>query len=84
MWETVFTEDMVMRKPPIQLSVQDRLAAGGLIDMRSEFCPWANISHVTAYREIEAGNLVVSRIGKRVLVAAADALAYRDSKRVSS
>ena len=67
--------------PPVKLTVKDKLEAGGLLDLRREFCPWAGISHVHAYAEIKRGNLTISKIGKRTLVAAADAFAYRDSKR---
>jgi hypothetical protein len=39
------------------LTVVEKLAAGGLLSLRKEFCSWAGMCPVTAYKEISEGRL---------------------------
>jgi hypothetical protein len=63
------------------LTIEQKLAAGGLIGLRTEFCPWAGICPTTAYKEIGEGRLKVVKVGRSTKVAGADAFAWRDSLR---
>jgi hypothetical protein len=63
------------------LTVAEKLAAGGLLSLRKEFCSWAWMCPVTAYKEIPEGRLKVVKIGRKTMVAAQDALAYSDALR---
>jgi hypothetical protein len=44
-----------------------------------DFCRWAGIGRTTAFGEIKAGRLVVSKCGKRSLIRIADAEAWLKS-----
>jgi hypothetical protein len=70
-----------MYKNPPRLPIEQKLAAGGLLSLRREFCPWAGICAVTAYKEISEGRLKVVKIGRNTMVAGQDAIAWRDCKR---
>ena len=48
-----------------------------MLAFREEFCPWMGIGTGTAYNEVKAGRLNLTKIGRKTVVAAADALAYR-------
>jgi hypothetical protein len=63
------------------LTVAEKLAAGGLLSLRGEFCSWAGMCPVTAYKEISEGRLKVVKVGRKTMVAAQDAIAYRDALR---
>jgi hypothetical protein len=63
------------------LPVAEKLAAGGLLSLRKEFCSWAGMCPVTAYKEISEGRLKVVKIGRKTMVAGQDAIAWRDRKR---
>jgi predicted DNA-binding transcriptional regulator AlpA len=56
-------------------TVEDRIRSGGLTTI-PEFCEWASISRVTAYKQIKKGQLKVVKIGRSTKVAGVDALAY--------
>lgn len=60
------------------VSIADRLASGGFLTV-DEFAGWLGISRGLVYKEKKAGRIKLTRIGKRSLVAAAAATAYRDS-----
>lgn len=68
-----------MPNPAATVSIPEKLASGSLLHIRREFCPWIGISAVTAYKEVKAGRLKVTKIGHRTYVAAVDALAFRDA-----
>jgi hypothetical protein len=63
------------------LSIEDRIRSGGLITLSPEFCAWASISRVTAYKLIGEGRLKVVKVGRSTKVAGADAIAWRDALR---
>jgi hypothetical protein len=64
-----------MRKTT-SLSIEDRIRSGGLISLSPEFCDWAGISRVTAYKEISEGRLKTIKVGRSRKVTGPDALAY--------
>jgi hypothetical protein len=66
---------------PTPMTVAEKLSAGGLISLRKDFCGWAGICAVSAYREVREGRLRVTKIGRKTMVAATDALAWRDRMR---
>jgi len=70
---------MVMRNKPT-LSIAQKLAAGGNLTI-DEFAAWAGISRVTVYSEISKGNLTVSKVSKRTLIAASDARSWQEARR---
>jgi hypothetical protein len=63
------------------LTIEQKLASGALLGLRREFCRWAGLCPTTAYREISEGRLRVIKVGRKTMVAAPDALAWRDRKR---
>jgi hypothetical protein len=67
-----------MHKTPERLTIAEKLSAGGLLDFRREFCPWIGVSPVTAYKEVKAGRVTITKIGRKSMVAAEDAIAYRE------
>jgi hypothetical protein len=66
------------------LSIEQKIASGGFLNFRREFCPWVGICAVTGYKEAKAGRLRLTKIGRKTTVAAQDALAYRDTVRAGS
>jgi hypothetical protein len=70
---------MFLRAP--SLSLEQKLSCGALLSLKREFCPWAGICAVTAYKEISEGRLRIVKVGRKTLVAAADALVWRDRMR---
>jgi hypothetical protein len=62
-------------------TIEQKLAAGGFLNFRHEFCLWAGICAVTAYKEAKAGRLRLAKIGRKTVVAAPDAIAFRDELR---
>jgi hypothetical protein len=63
------------------LTIEQKLASGALLSLRREFCRWAGICPVPAYKEISEGRLKVIKVGRKAMVAAPDAIAWRDNKR---
>lgn len=63
------------------LTVAEKLESGGFLALRREFCPWSGLCATMAYREIAAGRLRATKLGSRTMIAAQDALAWRDLKR---
>jgi hypothetical protein len=63
------------------LTIEQKLSSGALLSLRREFCHWAGICAVTAYKEKSEGRLKVVKVGRKTMVAAADAIAWRDNKR---
>jgi hypothetical protein len=63
------------------LTIAQKIAAGGFLSLRHEFCPWAGICAVTAYKEARTGRLRLTKIGRKTVVAAPDAIAFRDELR---
>jgi len=63
------------------LTIAQKLAAGGFLSLKREFCPWAGACHVTAYKEAKAGRLRLTKIGRKTVVAAPDAIAFPDDAR---
>jgi hypothetical protein len=63
------------------LSIEDRIRSGGLIPLSPDFCDWASISRVTAYKLIAEGRLKVVKVGRSPKVAGEDAIAFRDALR---
>ena len=73
-----------MPRNPLILTVEQKLSSGGFLDFRREFCPWIGICTVTGYKEVKAGRVKLTKIGRKSAVAAADAIAYRDAMRSAS
>jgi hypothetical protein len=69
-----------MRKNP-SLTIEQKLASGGFLDFRREFCPWIGFCVVTGYKQVNAGKIKITKVGRKSVVAAQDALAYRDALR---
>jgi hypothetical protein len=69
-----------MRKTT-SLSIEDRIRSNGLISLAPEFCDWAGISRVTAYKLIAEGQLKTVKVGGSRKVTGADAIAWRDALR---
>jgi excisionase family DNA binding protein len=67
--------EMAMNKPINSLSIAERLAAGGALSIE-EVAAWAGIGRGKAYKEIGAGRLKVTKIGRRTIVRAVDAKAW--------
>lgn len=66
------------------MTVAEKFAAGGNLELADEFCPWAGICKVTAYAEQKRGLLRITKIGRKAVVAAPDAIAWRDARRDAS
>jgi hypothetical protein len=69
---------------PFALTVEQKLASGGFLDFRTEFCPWIGICTVTGYKEVKAGRVRLTKIGRSSKVAASDAIAYREAVRAGA
>ena len=41
-----------------------------------EFCDWAGVGLTTAYKEIDAGRLIMRKLGRRSIIRKADAEAW--------
>jgi hypothetical protein len=61
--------------------VEGKLATGGFLTLQDEFVWWSGICRTTVYQEAAKGHLKLTKIGRKTVVAAADALAWRDLKR---
>ncbi len=75
------SHSLLTRKIYGPLTIEQKIASGGLLSLRREFCPWAGMCAVTAYKEAKAGHLKLTKIRGRTMVAAPDAIAYRDGQR---
>jgi hypothetical protein len=73
-----------MHKVPEKMTIAEKLASGALLDFRREFCPWIGVSPVTAYKLVDAGKLIITKIGRKSMIAAEDAITCRDALRQSS
>jgi len=60
-------------------SVADKIAAGAVLDFRSEFCPWIGVSAVTGYELISSGRVKTAKLGRKRVITTPNALAFRDS-----
>jgi hypothetical protein len=69
---------------PGKLTIAEKLASGAMLDFRLEFCPWLGISHVTGYKLVEEGRAKITKIGRKSMVAAPDAIACREALRNAS
>ena len=49
------------------------------LDFRREFCPWIGFCVVTGYKQVRAGKIKITKVGRKSVVAAQDAIAYRDA-----
>ena len=63
-----------------ELTIEERFRSGGLLKL-SEFCLWAAICRVSAYKEISEGRLKATKIGRTTRIAGEDATAWRDARR---
>jgi hypothetical protein len=77
-------DNLTSRNKPPALTIEQKIASGGFLDFRREFCPWVGICAVTGYKEIKAGRLKITKLGRSTKVAASDAIAYRDELRAAS
>ena len=66
-----------------KLTIEQKLATGGFLDFKNEFCPWIGFCAVTGYKHVRAGKIKVTKIGRKTAVAAEDAIAYRDALRTA-
>jgi hypothetical protein len=73
-----------MPRNPSPLTIEQKLASGGFLDFRLEFCPWVGMCAVTGYKHVKAGCLKLTKIGRKSTVAAPDAIAFRDDMRAAS
>ena len=63
------------------LTIEEKLSAGGFLTLRDEFCRWSGLCATTVYKEAAEGHLKLTKIGRKTVIAAPDALAWRDRKR---
>jgi hypothetical protein len=63
------------------LTIEQKLASNGCLSLSPEFCDWAGISRVSAYKEISEGRLKTIKVGRSRKVTGADAIAWRDTLR---
>ena len=68
-------------KPFIPSSLEEKLATGGFLTLRDEFRRWSGLCVTSIYLEIARGNLKLTKIGRKAVIAAPDAVAWRDRKR---
>jgi hypothetical protein len=73
-----------MPRNPSPLTIEQKLASGGFLDFRREFCPWVGMCAVTGYKHVKAGRLKITKIGRKSTVTAPDAIAFRDDMRAAS
>jgi hypothetical protein len=84
-----FNPEVRARLPRLQkpnqypMSIDARINSGGILSI-DEFCHWASICRVTAYKEVKDGRLRLTKIGRRSGIAADDALIWRDLCRSNS
>jgi hypothetical protein len=69
-----------MRKNP-SLTIEQKLASGGSLDFRREFCPWIGFCVVIGYKQVNAGKIKITKVGRKSVVPAQDAIAHRDALR---
>jgi hypothetical protein len=69
------------RKISDPLSIEEKIAAGGFLTLRDEFRRWSGLCPTTIYKEAAEGYLKLTKIGRKTVIAAPDALAWRDRKR---
>ena len=74
-------EVRIARKTPAPLSIEEKIAAGGFLTLRDEFRRLSGLCATTIYKEAAGGNLRLTKIGRKTVVAAPDAPAWRDHKR---
>jgi hypothetical protein len=55
------------------LTIEQKLSSGALLSLRREFCPWAGVCAVTAYKEIARGHLKIVKVGRKTMVTGTDA-----------
>ncbi len=77
-------KNVTSHKKPAALTIEQKLASGGLLDFRREFCPWIGMCAVTGYKAVKAGRLRITKVGRNSKVAASDAIAYREALREAS
>jgi hypothetical protein len=70
-----------MHQKPQSLTIEQKLASGGFLDFRLEFCPWIGVCTVTGYKLVKAGRVKITKIGRKSAVAAQDAIASREALR---
>lgn len=61
-------------------SVAEKFASGGNLTI-GEFCLWANIGKVKTYEEAREGRLRITKVGRRSVITAPDAIAWREALR---
>jgi hypothetical protein len=70
-----------MSQSPVRLTIEQKLASGGFLDFRREFCPWIGVCAVTGYKLAKAGHVKITKIGRKSTVTALDAFACREALR---
>jgi len=70
--------------PAETLSIEQKIKSGGFLKLRREFCPWVGICAGTAYKEVTAGRLRLTKVGNKTFVIAADAIEFRERLRKES
>ena len=63
-----------------QLTIEERIRSNGLLKL-PEFCLWAAICRVSAYKEISEGRLKAIKIGRTRRITGEDATAWREARR---
>jgi hypothetical protein len=71
----------IPRRASVRLSIEEKIATGGFLTLRDEFMRWSGLCATTIYKEAADGNLKLTKIGRKTVIAAPDALAWRDRKR---
>jgi hypothetical protein len=69
------------RKTFVPGSLEEKLATGGFLTVRDEFLRWSGLCITTIYKEVAAGDLKLTKIRGKSVVAAEDAFSWRDRKR---
>ena len=63
------------RKTSAPLSIEEKIATGGFLTLRDEFRRWSGLCATTIYKEAAEGHLKLTKIGRKTVIAAPDALA---------
>lgn len=68
-----------MKKKPDFAAIGAKIAAGGVLDFRSEYCPWIGVSPVKGYELIRDEKVKTFKMGRGRKVTAANAIESRDN-----
>jgi hypothetical protein len=73
-----------LSRKPLSLTIEQKFATGALLGFRHEFCAWIGIGVTSAYRELKAGNIKITKVGGKTMITPQDAIAARELFRSAS